>query len=72
MSLPDGGTSVRECAKVAIDTVSERDYGYAPLRYTEARRAFYLDPQTGLVVFDVVQYEKWLGEGSTEQAGLDS
>lgn len=33
VSLPDGGTSVREYAKVAIDAVSEREYGYAPPKY---------------------------------------
>lgn len=31
--------------------------------HTERRRvSLYLDPLTGLVVFDVVAYEKWMGE----------
>lgn len=59
VTLPNGEKSQRKYATVSIQTTSQREYDYYSVPAFVTERSFYLDPLTGLVVFDVEKYETW-------------
>lgn len=71
VKLSNGEMSAREYATVRIQTVMRKEYDYYPSENIANQREFYLDPSTGLVVFDIEQYELWAPKPETPEQDED-